>query len=97
MIKGPQHFDAVTAPQVKESCSTLLMENPYLVIDLAGTTILASAGLAVLAHLHKLAIEVNGQFRVANCSDEVLQTIRLVRMDKLLSIHPQVSSATAQI
>jgi N-acetylglucosaminyldiphosphoundecaprenol N-acetyl-beta-D-mannosaminyltransferase len=90
-VNGPLRFDAVTSPEFKTTCSTLVNENPYLVLDLKETVIMASAGLAVLAHLHKLTLEKSGKLRVTNCSKEVLQTIRMVRMDKFLDITQELS------
>lgn len=85
-VDGPMRFDAVSAPEFKTTCSALINENPFLILDFRETLILASAGLAVLAHLHKLASEKNGRLRITNCSKEVLQTIRMVRMDSFLEI-----------
>jgi anti-anti-sigma factor len=92
IVQGPLRFDANTSQQFKETCSGLIGENPYLILDLTATIILTSAGLAVLAYLHKLAAEKNGQLRITNCSSDVLQTIRMVRMDKILEITQEVSA-----
>ncbi|MBE0695331.1 MAG: WecB/TagA/CpsF family glycosyltransferase [Anaerolineaceae bacterium] len=94
-VNGPLRFDAASSPQFKTTCSSLLNENPFLVLDLRETEILASAGLAVLAHLHKLALEKKGKLRITNCSKEVLQTIRMVRMDKFLEITQETAQEYA--
>lgn len=86
IVKSPLRFDASTSPQFKEVCSSLLGKNPFLLLDFEETTVIASAGLAVLAHLHKLASANNGKIRLIHCSREVQQTIKMVRMDTFLDI-----------
>ena len=86
MVKSPTRFDASTSPQFKEVCSSLLGRNPFLLLDFEETTVITSAGLAVLAHLFKLASANNGKIRLIHCSREVQQTIKMVRMDTFLDI-----------
>jgi N-acetylglucosaminyldiphosphoundecaprenol N-acetyl-beta-D-mannosaminyltransferase len=86
VVPAPRRFDAFSAPEVSEMCLSLLEERPNIVLDLAETVILASAGLAVLLNLHKKALQKGGELRIANCSQDVMRTIRLVRMDTFLKI-----------
>jgi anti-anti-sigma factor len=78
-----------------DTCSSMLVQNPFLILDLSDTVFLASAGLAALAHLHRLADERNGEFRVTNCSADVLRVIEMVRFDRVLSLYGDLSSAMA--
>jgi len=72
-----------------------LNRNPYLIVDLAETVFLASAGLAALAKLNRIATERNGELRVVNCSADVQRVIELVRFDRVLSVYGDLSSAMA--
>ena len=95
VVKAPRRLDADSAPAVTDTCSSMLAQNPFLILDLSETVFLASAGLAALAHLHRLADEKNGEFRVTNCSADVLRVIEMVRFDRVLSLYGDLSSAMA--
>lgn len=93
VLKGPRRLDATTAPEMAETCTQLLENNPRVVLDLSETVLLASAGLAALAQINRAAIERNGELRVANCSKDVLRVIEMVRFDKVLSLYSDVPTA----
>jgi len=95
VLKGPRRLDATTAPEMAETCTALLGNNPYVVLDLSETVLLASAGLAALAQINRVASEHNGELRVANCSKDVLRVIEMVRFDKILSLYSDVPAAVA--
>ncbi|MCA9875315.1 MAG: WecB/TagA/CpsF family glycosyltransferase [Anaerolineales bacterium] len=95
VLKGPRRLDATTAPEMAETCAALLDDNPRVVLDLSETVLLASAGLAALAQINRLANERNGQLRVANCSKDVLRVIEMVRFDKVLALYSDVPAAMA--
>ncbi|MCP5093994.1 MAG: WecB/TagA/CpsF family glycosyltransferase [Chloroflexi bacterium] len=86
IVKMPRRFDASTADEVSEQCESNLLQNPYMVLDFSDTVFLASAGLAVIAKLHRLAESENGQLCAENCSQNVLKVIETVRFDQFLSI-----------
>ena len=95
VVKAPRRLDADSAPDVTETCSSILHRNPFLIIDLSETVFLASAGLAALAKLNRIATELNGELRVANCSTDVMRVIELVRFDRVLALYGDLSSAMA--
>jgi len=94
VVTLPRRMDALTAPEVVENCIETLEQNPYLILDLGETDFLASAGLAALSKLNRSAKELTGELRVANCNDDVLKVIEMVRFDKILAIYPDISSAS---
>lgn len=95
VLKAPRRMDATTAPEMAETCATLLESNPRVVLDLSETVLLASAGLAVLAQMNRIAHERSGELRVANCSKDVLRVIEMVRFDKILALYNDVPAAMA--
>lgn len=60
VLKGPRRLDAASAPEMVETCTSLLDANPRVVLDLSETVLLASAGLAALAQLNRTADERDG-------------------------------------
>lgn len=97
VVKVERRLDANTANALIEQCEAHLWHNPFLILDFATTVFLASAGLAALVKIQRLAEEQNGKVRLANCSDDVNRVIQLVRFDKVLSLYKDVASAMGQL
>ncbi len=95
VVKMPRRLDAETAPDVRVICVPMLEEDPCLVIDLANTAFLASAGLALLADLNRVATDLGGELRVAGYSDDVYRVMEMVRFDKVLTLYGDVNAAMA--
>ncbi len=95
IYRVPRRFDAETGPEITEASSTRLHETGHLILDFTETTFLGSAGLAALLNINRLAQEKGGALRICACSEDVSQVIRMVRFDKVLSIHKDIASATA--
>jgi N-acetylglucosaminyldiphosphoundecaprenol N-acetyl-beta-D-mannosaminyltransferase len=93
VFQAPRRLDAITAPDLIETCSELLLNKPHLILDLSETALLASAGLAALAKINRVAEENNGELRVTNCSDDVMRVIKMVRFDKVLTLYSDVDEA----
>jgi N-acetylglucosaminyldiphosphoundecaprenol N-acetyl-beta-D-mannosaminyltransferase len=93
VIKLPRRVDALTAPEMIDSCEATLAHSPHLVLDLTDTVFLASAGLAALSRLNRAARDFGGELRVANCTKDVLKVIEMVRFDKILAIYPDIPTA----
>ncbi|WP_298819642.1 WecB/TagA/CpsF family glycosyltransferase [Chloroflexus sp.] len=95
IIPAPRVFDATTAPALLEQTGAALARGEQVVIDCSQTTFMASAGMAALVKLDRLAREQGSALRLAGCAHDVLRTLQLVRLDQVLAIFPDVSVATA--
>jgi N-acetylglucosaminyldiphosphoundecaprenol N-acetyl-beta-D-mannosaminyltransferase len=93
VVKGPRIFDAESAPELLARCEQRLADLHRLVIDLAETTFLASAGMAAMIRLDRKLREQGGELRVAGCAPDVLRTLKLVKLDSVLQIFPTVADA----
>ena len=93
VYRVPRRFDADGSPGISASCSQLLHVDPHLILDFTDTVFLGSAGLAAMLNINRLALEKSGALRVSSCSEDVHKVIKMVRFDKVLSIHPDVQSA----
>jgi N-acetylglucosaminyldiphosphoundecaprenol N-acetyl-beta-D-mannosaminyltransferase len=91
----PRRFDAENGPDILAACTHLLQTTPYLILDFKDTVFLSSAGLAVVLNLNRLAGEQGGALRLAACSDDVYQVIKMVRFDKVFTIFRDLATATA--
>lgn len=93
VVNGPRRLDASTVSEVKQACLEAMSKNPHLILDMSETVFLASAGLAMLAALHREAGERHGELRVTNCSSDVQRVLEMVRFDKVLSLYGDLASA----
>ncbi len=94
VIAAPRLFDAATAPTFSEQASASIEQGEQVIIDCSATTFMASAGMAALVKLNRLAQERGTALRIAGCSADVLRTLQLVRLDQVLALYPDVAAAT---
>lgn len=95
VVKAPRHLDHFTAPEMDAVWSSGLENTPYVVLDLSETAIITSAGLALLAKLHRLAAEANGELRISGCSKDVGRVFEMVHFNELVPIYPNLAAATS--
>jgi N-acetylglucosaminyldiphosphoundecaprenol N-acetyl-beta-D-mannosaminyltransferase len=93
IVHMPRLVDAVTAPDILERASQRLGRSPRLILDCGETVFLASAGMAMLIKLDRLARERGGALRITACSSDVRRTLELVKLDNILQLYPDVDSA----
>jgi N-acetylglucosaminyldiphosphoundecaprenol N-acetyl-beta-D-mannosaminyltransferase len=96
IVRSPRLFETQHAGAFIERCEQALTEQPRLVIDLSETVFLASAGIATLLKLDRQAREQGGELRVAGGTNDVLRTLKLVRVDRIIQIFPSVQAALTQ-
>lgn len=94
VLRAPARLDALTAPELYRAAQAELQAAPYLVVDLSGTTFLASAGLAMIAKLAREATAQNGEVRLAGSQGDVARTIELMNFSKVLPIFSDMVTAT---
>lgn len=95
IVKMPRLVDAETVPSVVERCNELLARTPRLVLDFSDTVFLASAGMAAMIKLDREARAHGGALRIVGCSRDVLRTLQLVKLDRILALYPDISAATS--
>lgn len=88
-------LDMVTAPQLSESILSALANKPgAILVDLTGVDFLASAGMTVLVAANEQA-SVTVPFGVVADGPAIGRPIKLVGLDKELTLYPDVESALA--
>lgn len=92
VIPIPRRFDGDTAESIRQMALKAVQQNSRIVMDFTDTVFLASAGLAVMAELHRRVNEVEGQMVLTGCSPEVYKVIQLVKFDQFLTIEQQATS-----
>lgn len=69
---------------------------PNAILDLSGIDFVDSSGLGALVQLVKKAKEAKGTVQVI-ANPRVMQTVKLVRLEKFLSVQPSIEAAIANL
>ena len=73
--------------------SRYVEEGPsHIILDLSGIDFMDSSGLGAMVQIVKKAKEVEGSVQVI-ANPRVMQTVKLVRLEKFLAIQPSVDVA----
>jgi N-acetylglucosaminyldiphosphoundecaprenol N-acetyl-beta-D-mannosaminyltransferase len=94
VVHLPRTLDGNNTEAIYERCLAGLDANPSLVMDFAETSFMSSAGMAALIKLDRAARAKGGALRIAGCSHDVLRTLKLVKLDNILTIMPDLATAT---
>lgn len=95
ILTTPRRFDTESAPAVTAQAQSALEKNPHLVLDLKQTVFITSAGLAAMIALQKNAQARGGTIRLAGCNADVVQVLRMVKLDRVLPMYPDILAAQA--
>lgn len=80
--------DGFSAPQLESALQDALRAKHYkAVVDLAGTEFLSSAGMRALLKARMEMQDKNGELRLAGPSPFILDSLKLVGLDKLFKIY----------
>jgi anti-sigma B factor antagonist len=71
------------------------VDAPKLVVDFNKVQRLSSATLGMLIALHKVVGKQNGQLRLANVNQEVLEIFKITKLDDVLKICKSTDKAIA--
>jgi N-acetylglucosaminyldiphosphoundecaprenol N-acetyl-beta-D-mannosaminyltransferase len=93
IIKMPRLVDAGNATEMLNRCTEQMDAIPFVVLDFSETVFLASAGMAMMIKLDRLTRDAGGALRIADCSHDVLRTLKLMKLDTILGIYPDVAIA----
>lgn len=86
--------DGFSAPQLDDALQDAIKAKHYkIVTDLQGTDFMSSAGMRALLKARLEVQDRNGELRLAAPSDYLLDSLKLVGLDKLFHIYPSSEAA----
>jgi N-acetylglucosaminyldiphosphoundecaprenol N-acetyl-beta-D-mannosaminyltransferase len=94
VVHLPRIFDGNNIEAIFTRCLTGLDLNSHMVIDFSETSFMSSAGMVALLKLDRTARAKNGALRIVGCSHDVLRTLKLIRLDGILTVMADVATAT---
>ncbi len=88
--------DGFSAPQLDTALQNAINAKHYkIVVDLAGTEFMSSAGMRALLKARMDAQDKKGELRLAAPSEFILDSLKLVGLDKLFHIYDTQDAALA--
>ncbi len=91
-VKG--RLDGASAPQLDEALQSAIKAKHYkIVADLSGTEFMSSAGMRALLKARIDVQDKKGELRLAGPSNYLLDSLKLVGLDKLFQIYPSRGAA----
>ncbi len=95
VLRMPRIIDAGITPLLIDQMHETIAQNPRVILDFSDTVLLSSAGLSAVARLNRESRERGGELRAAGCSNEVLYSIRLVKLDAMVPLFSDVMTASS--
>ncbi len=62
-------------------------------VDMSGVDWISSTGIAALIHAYTMMKEVDGEFRLAQIGEAVLNVLKINKLNLVFDIHPTVDDA----
>jgi N-acetylglucosaminyldiphosphoundecaprenol N-acetyl-beta-D-mannosaminyltransferase len=94
VVRLPRIFDGNNIDSIVNRCLTGLDQNSHLVMDFSETSFMSSAGMVALLNLDRTAQTKNGALRIVGCSRDVLRTLKLIKLDGVLTVMADIATAT---
>lgn len=88
-------LDIASAPELTETLRSSAGTCDCLILDVSGLTFIDSTGLNLALDEHRRALADGYQFVVAGAEGGVLRALRLVGLDVVLALAPDVDSVVA--
>jgi len=90
-------LDAFSEPIFRRVLNQFIEEGPVnIILDLSHIDFLDSSGLGVLVQIAKKAQSAAGSFQIVT-NPRVTQTVKVVRLEKFLSLQPSVNVALENV
>ncbi len=90
-------MDAFSEPTFRKVLGGKIDEGPkHIILDLSQIDFVDSSGLGALVQLAKQAQNAKGTFQIVT-NARVTQTVKLVRLEKFLSLQPTVEAALENV
>ena len=86
--------DLQTSPAVRQKLLACLETSKRLVADLGAVSYIDSSGVASLVEAFQVSRKKGAYFALASVSPAAMRVLSLARLDKVFTIHPDVTAAT---
>jgi anti-sigma B factor antagonist len=95
VVKLTGEMDFGTAPSFLDTTQPLVAPGRNLILDLADLGFCDSSGLGAFVRLHKAAGQAGGALCLSRVRPQLMATIRMTRLDRLLTIRDELPQGPA--
>lgn len=93
-FEDTDRLNTLNADHVKNELNVYFsVPDTLMVIDLGGIAFIDSTGFGIFLSLMKAAFKNQGQFKIANISEEVMELFKLLQLHHVFEIHKTVEDA----
>ncbi len=96
-LEGIEALESANAAAAKAEILSRMDGTSDVVLDLGGVGFIDSAGVASLVSLYKNVRSRGRQLRFARVAPEVSAVLRIVKLDQIFEIYPDVESAARSL
>jgi anti-anti-sigma factor len=98
VVTASGEIDITNAESLRDALLTALNAGALgLVVDMAATTFIDSAGVTALVRASRRASATDATLRLAVTAPAVLRVLNLVGIDQLIAVHPSLTEAVASL
>jgi anti-sigma B factor antagonist len=98
VVTASGEIDITNAESLRDALLTALNAGALgLVVDMAATTFIDSAGVTALVRASRRASATDATLRLAVTAPAVLRVLNLVGIDQLIAVHPSMADAVASL
>ncbi len=90
-------LDSQTTTGAQSVFTEAAKTHPRILLDCAGTTFLSSSGLRAIVMTHRSACDNGGRIAVHVPSPEIMKTIHISGIQKMVAIHSNMADAIAAL
>lgn len=96
VINVAGRVDGLSAPELDDVLQKEIKDKSHkLVVDMTGTEFMSSAGMRALLKARLAVQDKHGDLRLAGLTDYILDSLKLVGLDKLFKIYKSAPEAVA--
>ena len=89
-------FDAPASEKVRVEFEELVSKAAgHVVLDLSGVSFIDSTGMGLIIYAFKRRQAAGGEFRVSGAGGQPLELFKLLRVDRVIKLFPDLAGATA--
>ncbi len=97
LIQAPRRLETKSAPAFEQVCLAALQDHAHLILNLAETVALTSAGLSALLELSRQARQRQGEVKLIVSRQEMIRVFRSAQVDEQFSIYCDLASVLAHV
>ena len=86
-------LDVTNSHEFKRDTEPVIKENPHVVLDMCNIRFVDSSGCGAILSCLRKARSGNGDIKMCNLAEQIVELFKLIRLDRIIEIHKQKKKA----